>query len=179
MFVRRSDSLISRNEGFEPKHGCPSGPRGYVKAVMCSHSRVRVPLRAFLFLLSVTENESGEQGWRADSAVLSFHARRASFLSSLVFDLRGSTRAFKPCYNEKTISSSDCESYCPSSNSIAFSCYFYSHCFSRSSTFDGWGGSCSARMTCDTNPVLPPSIVLYSVITIRSVIVFGFHNPSL
>ena len=29
------------------KHGCPSGPRGYVKAVMCSHSRVRVPLRAF------------------------------------------------------------------------------------------------------------------------------------
>ena len=31
------------------KHGCPSGPRGYVKAVMCSHSRVRVPLRAFFF----------------------------------------------------------------------------------------------------------------------------------
>ena len=30
-------------------HGCPSGPRGYVKAVMCSHSRVRVPLRAFSF----------------------------------------------------------------------------------------------------------------------------------
>ena len=33
--------------GKEIKHGCPSGPRGYVKAVMCSHSRVRVPLRAF------------------------------------------------------------------------------------------------------------------------------------
>ena len=32
------------------KHGCPSGPRGYVKAVMCSHSWVRVPLRAFLIL---------------------------------------------------------------------------------------------------------------------------------
>ena len=34
-------------EGRESEHGCPSGPRGYVKAVMCSHSRVRVPLRAF------------------------------------------------------------------------------------------------------------------------------------
>ena len=35
-------------------HGCPSGPRGYVKAVMCSHSRVRVPLRAFFFSCSQT-----------------------------------------------------------------------------------------------------------------------------
>ena len=34
-------------EGTNSEHGCPSGPRGYVKAVMCSHSRVRVPLRAF------------------------------------------------------------------------------------------------------------------------------------
>ena len=35
--------------GTRNKHGCPSGPRGYVKAVMCSHSRVRVPLRAFFY----------------------------------------------------------------------------------------------------------------------------------
>ena len=44
-------SLLLIRSSFEAsvKHGCPSGPRGYVKAVMCSHSRVRVPLRAFFF----------------------------------------------------------------------------------------------------------------------------------
>ena len=137
------------------------------------------PSSCIPFLLSLTENESGGQGRRSDGAVFSFHARYACFLSSLVFDLRGSTRAFNPCCSEKTISSSGCERYHSSSDSVAFSCCFCSHCFSRSSTFDGWGGSCSARMTCDTNPVLPSSTVLYAVIAIHSVVVFGFHNPSL
>lgn len=34
-------------------------------------------------------------------------------------------------------------------------------------------------MTCDMNPILMPSTVLYSVIVIHSIVVFGFHHPPL
>ena len=66
------------------KHGCPSGPRGYVKAVMCSHSRVRVPLRAFLlsfFSFSCTEVYGIES--HREEACFSF----ALFLKQLLGDL--------------------------------------------------------------------------------------------
>ena len=52
----------------ETKHGCPSGPRGYVKAVMCSHSRVRVPLRAFLFVLFFCVSFPVAGAWRWKSS---------------------------------------------------------------------------------------------------------------
>ena len=63
------------------KHGCPSGPRGYVKAVMCSHSRVRVPLRAFFFSC-FTESMT-----KADSRVVdsgSKFAEMYSFVLTLI-----------------------------------------------------------------------------------------------
>ena len=49
MWICLFNLLLCASRDGNLAHGCPSGPRGYVKAVMCSHSRVRVPLRAFFF----------------------------------------------------------------------------------------------------------------------------------
>ena len=129
------------------------------------------------FLSSLPRDESGEQGGHPDGAMLSFHAARACRSSSLVFDLRGSTRAFNRFSSEKTISNSACERCRLSFDSLVFFCCFCSLCFSCSSTFDGWGGNCSARMTYDTNPVFALSIVLYSVFPIHAIVVFHSHTP--
>ena len=71
IFLQRQMGTANPDHGITevskaPKRVCPSGPRGHVQVVMCSHSWVRIPQHAtilfFSFLIFVDQSSTRRKG---------------------------------------------------------------------------------------------------------------------